>query len=206
SAPLDVLAEVAYELGRVEAATDERLVEVDDQIDAPIVHGTDDHAGRLLLLPEAIRQLAQCAPLERLRLSENDATLVLHDLELCGGGLRPRLLRLFPDALELRTQLVRLANRRVEIRMCLARRDCLDPPRASADRAFREDHAGTDLRGRPDVSASAELAREAGDLDDPHLSAVLLAEQQHRPQPACLADRDQPCPAPPARALVRVPD
>src|SRR5439155_22897336 len=52
-----------------------------------------------------------------------------------------------------------------------------------------EDHERSDLRRRPDVRASAELAREAGNLDDAHMIAVLLAEQHHRAEPARLVDR-----------------
>src|SRR4029077_8089454 len=79
----DVLAELAHELRCVEAAADQGLVEVDDQIDAPVVDGTDDDPGGPLLLTQAIGQVSERATLERLRLRENDAAVVLHDLEVC---------------------------------------------------------------------------------------------------------------------------
>src|SRR5207249_3489177 len=91
SASVDVLAEVSYELRRVEPTADERIVEVDNEIDTPIVHRTDDHAGGLLLLSQAIGQVPQRAALERPRLRKDDASVARHDLEL-RGRVRLRLL------------------------------------------------------------------------------------------------------------------
>ena len=46
-----------------------------------------------------------------------------------------------------------------------------------------------ELAGAGDVGAAAQLAGVVADLDDPHLVAVLLAEQRHRADPARLGLR-----------------
>src|SRR2546430_351222 len=58
-------------------------------------------------------------------------------------------------------------------------RDRLDAADAGADRALAEHDERADLRGRAHVGPSAKLPRDALDLDDAHLVAVLLAEEHH---------------------------
>ncbi len=65
----------------------------------------------------------------------------------------------------------------------------LDPADAGADRRLGEDLHQAELAGPGDVRAAAQLAGVVADLDDPHLVAVLLAEQRHRAQPARLVLR-----------------
>src|SRR4051795_10156561 len=71
----------------------------------------------------------------------------------------------------------------------LARADGLDAPGSGADGPLAHDRERADLGGRADVRAAAELAREAVDLDDADLVAVLLPEQRHRAELARLLDR-----------------
>ena len=59
----------------------------------------------------------------------------------------------------------------------------LDPAHAGADRRLVEDLHQAELAGARDVRAAAQLAGVVADLDDPHLVAVLLAEQRHRAEP-----------------------
>ena len=57
----------------------------------------------------------------------------------------------------------------------------LDPAYAGADRRLAEQLDHAELTGAAGVRAAAELARPVADRDHPHLVAVLLAEQRHRP-------------------------
>ena len=100
-------------------------------------------------------------------------------------------LRLAPYVLQLGANRLELACPSVQDRPRFAGGDCLDAPRADADRLLAEDHERADLGGRADVRAAAELAGEAADLDDAHLVAVLLAEQHHGAELARLVDRRQ---------------
>ena len=62
----------------------------------------------------------------------------------------------------------------------------LDPAYPGADRRLGEDLHQAELAGAGHVRAAAQLAGVVADLDDPHLVAVLLAEQRHRADPARL--------------------
>src|SRR5205814_5243530 len=108
------------------------------------------------------------------------ARLDLHLLALLAPAAAPPRLR------ELFAQLVHLARARVQEGVRLAGGDRFDPPRARADRALGEDRERPDLRRCANVRAAAELARVAGDLDQPHLVPVLLAEEHHRAELARL--------------------
>src|SRR2546423_1397714 len=81
AAAADVAAELAHELHRVEPLADERVVEVDDEIGAPVVDGADDHPRRLLLLPHAVGQVAELPTLRTLGLDEDDVALPLDNLK-----------------------------------------------------------------------------------------------------------------------------
>src|SRR2546423_2984421 len=133
------MPDLTYELRRVEAPPDEGFVEVHDEIGASVIHGADDHAGRLLLLAEAIRELAQLSALHSSRLDEDDVALPLDDREVCSRRCL-RLARLLAHRLELTSELVGLEARAMEVRVRLTRRDGLDPPRAGADGALRQPH------------------------------------------------------------------
>ena len=185
-------SDLAHELRRVEALADERLVEVDDEVGASVVDRADDHTGRLLLPAQSIREITQLAPLHRPRLDEDDVALTLDDREVRGsGGLR--LAQLLAQRLELAAKFVRLEPRTVEVRVRLAGRNSLDPARARADRAFREDRERADLRGPAHMRPSAQLTRVAGNLDHADLVAVLLAEEHHRPKLARFLDGRHEC-------------
>ena len=100
---------LAHELRRVEAAGDERFVQIHDEIGAPVVHGPDDDTGSLLLPAHPIREVTQLSAFHRLRLGEDDVAVLLDDLEV-GRGLSLRFLRLLAGLFELRAQLVGLAH------------------------------------------------------------------------------------------------
>ena len=55
----------------------------------------------------------------------------------------------------------------------------LDAPDAGSHAAFRHDGEQADIAGRADMGASAQLHAEAGNGDDAHAIAVLLAEERH---------------------------
>ena len=55
--------------------------------------------------------------------------------------------------------------------------------------ASEQDLHQAELAGAGHVGAAAQLAGVVADLDDPHLVAVLLAEQRHRAEPARLVLR-----------------
>src|SRR5204862_4660923 len=184
----DVTTALAHELRRVETLADQRLVEIDDEVSAPVVHRTDDHARRLLLPAQTVGEVTELSAFCSLRLDEHDIALALDDREVGRRG-RLRLARLFARRLELAPQLLRLLPGTVKVRVGLARGDGLDPPRARADRALRENHERADL-GRPaHVRAATELARVARDLDHANLVAVLLPEEHHRAELARFLDR-----------------
>src|SRR5439155_20147757 len=118
---------------------------------------------------------------------------------LLAARLHPHLRRLLAAGasgaplagpLQLVPELLRLARARVQQGIRLARGDRLDPASPRADRALGDDYEGADPRRRPHVRAAAELTRVAGDLDEPDLVTVLLAEEHHRAEPARLVDRD----------------
>src|SRR5207247_2919243 len=100
AAAADVAAELADELHRVEPLADERVVEVDDEVGAAVVDGADDHAGRPLLLPNTVGQVAQLPALRPLRLDEDDVALALDD-RVVRGRFRLRLAGLLAHRLEL---------------------------------------------------------------------------------------------------------
>src|SRR5205085_5425597 len=187
----DVSPEIADELGRVEALPHERLVEVDDEVRAPVADRADDHARGFFLPAHAVGEIAQLSAFQRLRLDENDVPFAVDDVEV-ERLLFARLARFLAHLLELAAQLVDLETRPVQERVRLARRDRLDPARTRADGALREDHERTDLRRPAHVCAAAELGRVARDLDHAHLLPVLLAEQHHRAElPRFLDRRDE---------------
>src|SRR5207244_3995918 len=157
AAASDVATEIAHQLDGVEPAPHERLVEVDHEVGAPVVHRPDDRARGLLLPANAVRQLAELAALERLRLDEEDVPFPVDDREVdCGVGTR--LARLLAQRLELDAQLFRLQARAVEERVGLARRDRLDPACAGADGALGEEHERADLSSPAYVRPATELA------------------------------------------------
>src|SRR5205814_10104111 len=91
------------------------------------------------------------------------------------GALLRRLLRLLAHAVELATQLVRLARALVQQGVGLARRHRLDAARAGPDRPLGEDRERPDLGGRAYVRPAAQLARPTvPDLHHAHDVALLL--------------------------------
>ena len=112
-------------------------------------------------LRSAVREVAQRAALQRLRLDEARRCPPCRRSAKSALGVRARPLRLLAHALELGAQLLRLARALVQPRERLAARHRLDPARARADRALGEDRERPDLGGRAHVRAAAELARVA---------------------------------------------
>ena len=58
----------------------------------------------------------------------------------------------------------------------------LDSSNARRDPALGDGDEQSDVAGRSDVGAAAQFEAESGNRDDPHLVAVLLAEERHRPR------------------------
>ena len=106
-----------------------------------------------------------------------------------GGHRHGQLFRLLAKRLDLGAKLVCLAHALVEECPRRTGRHGLDPADARADGAFGQEDERPDLGGGSHVRPSAELRREAGDLDYAHDVAVLLAEEHHRAETASFVDR-----------------
>ena len=108
-------------------------------------------------MPDLIRQIAKRGALDRFYLGHDDVSglVAVDHIRTPVAGLLSRLLARLR---EFRAKLLRLAAPLVEERERLAGGHSLDPPRAGADRALREDHDRADLRRRTHMRAPAELA------------------------------------------------
>ena len=175
------LPQLAHDLHGVEPARDERLVEVDDEEDAPVVARGDDRAVGLLLLADPVGEVAQRPALEALDLDEQRRRprVSWETISACVGLLPARFDSFRAcsssprSASASRARSWSSANASPAVTASIRRAPA---PTELSD----EDRERPDLRGRADVRAAAELARPAVDVDDAHDVAVLLAEQHHR--------------------------
>src|SRR5207248_1265442 len=135
AAAADVLAELANELRCIEAALDERLVEVDHDVGPAVVDRGHDRAVGLLLLANPVGEVSQGATLDRPRFDEQHVRLLVDDRVF--GLFFPR--GLFPflaGAFELDSKVDGLACLFSQVGERLARGDGFDPPRACTDGAL----------------------------------------------------------------------
>ena len=169
------------------------LVEVGHELHASVLDRAEHDGRRRVPLLDAVGQLEQRVAREPVDLLHDDADAVSLDHAGLGVGARrrrgARALQVTAQLLDLAADVVELARARVQVRPGLTGGDRLDPARPRADGALGEDREGSDLGGRPDVRAAAELGRVAGYLDDADDVAVLLAEEHHRAEVARLVDR-----------------
>jgi len=166
----DDRAQLADDRDRVEVG--ERLVEVHDERDLTVIRGREHDCQRILALAHLVGEVAQrtAARAGHFR-NENSVLLVLpQDLHtrLRAAGLRLWLLRLTLELLDLGAHGFELLRASFEHRPPLAGGHGLDAARTAPDGAFAQNHERSDLGGRADVRASAELGRVLADLDDPH--------------------------------------